>query len=313
MIHDIARRDRGIKKIHTVTFSPKSNDMTCQTTLSCISEVHGRGYFSGEAVTVELRPAPANTGLIFVRSDCHPHVRIPARLDYRVDDLRRTTVARNGIRVEMIEHVMAALVGMQIDNCEVWIDRAEMPAGDGSARAFTHALSTVGTVQQAAPVAYLPLTETVRVGNDEAWIEAGPSTADGLQMRYELDYSHAPAIGRQSFQATVTPQVFAEQISSARSFLLLEEAEWLRSQGLGTHVTHDEILVFDDHGPLENELRFPDECVRHKLLDLIGDLGLCGHRVTGQFTACRSGHQLNAALAHELVLTTQPAVHGRTA
>jgi UDP-3-O-acyl-N-acetylglucosamine deacetylase len=132
-------------------------------------------------------------------------------------------------------------------------------------------------------------------------------------MRYELDYSHAPAIGRQSFQATVTPQVFAEQISSARSFLLLEEAEWLRSQGLGTHVTHDEILVFDDHGPLENELRFPDECVRHKLLDLIGDLGLCGHRVTGQFTACRSGHQLNAALAHELVLTTQPAVHGRTA
>ena len=284
-----------------------TNGMPCQQTLRQAVTVEGRGYFSGEQVTIQLQPATVNTGIVFVRVDCAPKVRIPARVDFRIDDLRRTSIARNGVRVEMIEHVMAALAAMGVDNCEIWIDRPEVPAGDGSARAATAAIVEAGLRPQAAPAKVLQLRETMRVGTDENWIEASPAEDDSWHVRYELDYSHAPAIGRQTFQAAVVPEHFQSEIAPARSFLLLEEAEWLRNQGLGTHVTHQDVLVFDDRGPLENELRFPDECVRHKLLDLIGDLSLCGQRVQGKFVACRSGHQLNGQLARELVAASSAA------
>ena len=271
-----------------------------QQTLKRAVRVVGRGYFTGEEVTVELRPAPAGTGIVFVREDCHPHVRIPARIDYRVDDMRRTTVARGATRVEMIEHAMASLAAMGIDNCELAIDRPEMPAGDGSALDFVLAISRAGIHPLRERADVCVVGSRLRVEREGASLTAEPHPEGRWEVRYDLAYDHAPAIGRQSLTFQVAPQRFACEIAPARSFLLEQEARWLRSQGLGCHVTPQEVLVFADSGPIDNELRFDDECVRHKLLDLIGDLSLCGRRLAGRFHACRSGHQLNGALTVHL-------------
>ncbi len=271
-----------------------------QQTLKRAVRVEGRGYFTGEEVLVELRPAPVGTGIVFVREDCRPHTRIPARIDYRVDDMRRTTVARDGVRVEMIEHAMAALAAFGVDNCELAINCTEMPAGDGSAIDFVHAIHQAGVHTQRALAECLAVDQVIRLEQAGSSLEASPSDHGQWQVSYELEYADTPAIGRQSLAITVGPRCFARDIAPARSFLLEEEANWLRSQGLGTHVTPQEVLVFNEHGPIENELRFADECVRHKLLDLIGDLSLCGKRICGIFRAARSGHQLNGALTAQL-------------
>lgn len=272
-----------------------------QQTLAMAAVIEGRGYFSGEKAVVELRPAPVGTGIVFVRTDCSRPVRIPARVDYRVDDMRRTSLSRDGVRVEMIEHAMAALAALEIDNCEVAVSAEEMPAGDGSASLFVEAIDQAGIRQQDAPAALLEVDRRLRVSHGDSWIEAEPSTTDRWELRYELNYDHAPAIGAQTYSVSLSPDTFRTQLAPARTFLLQQEADWLRAQGLGTHVTHQDLLVFDDHGPVQNRLRFHDECVRHKLMDLIGDLALCGRRLRGSFVAARSGHQLNGALTAKLV------------
>ncbi len=271
-----------------------------QQTLRRAARVTGRGYYTGDEVTVELRPAPAGSGIVFVREDCRPHVRIPARIDYRVDDMRRTSLARGNIRVEMIEHAMASLAALGIDNCELAIDRPELPAGDGSALDFVEAIHSAGVHRQRARAETCVIREPIRVEHGDAWLEAAPHPQGRWELHYQLDYSQTPAIGSQSLSVVVGPRRFACEIAPARSFLLEQEAQWLRSQGLGRHVTPQEILVFGQDGPIDNELRFDDECVRHKLLDLIGDLSLCGRRLSGRFRAARSGHQLNGALTVQI-------------
>jgi UDP-3-O-acyl-N-acetylglucosamine deacetylase len=147
----------------------------------------------------------------------------------------------------------------------------------------------------------LVITDTTRVGNDESWVEARPSKHAGLSIKYKLDYGSDNVIGRQTLEMRVTPETFRSELSSARTFLLQAEADWLRSRGLGSRVTPRDILVFDDRGPIDNELRFENECVRHKTLDLVGDLALAGCSLVGQIIAYRSGHRLNAELVQALL------------
>jgi UDP-3-O-acyl N-acetylglucosamine deacetylase len=263
--------------------------------------VAGFGYWSGRDVTVELRPAPPGSGVVFVRDDLTPPARIAADVRLRIEVPRRTTLVADGVQVEMVEHVLAALHGLAIDNCEVGVNEPELPGLDGSCLPVVEAIVAAGVVNQKAPRRRLVVTDVTRVGNDDSWVEARPTKTSGLTIQYKLDYGPNNPIGKQSIELAVTPQSFQRELASARTFLLAEEAQWLRERGLGTRATSQDLLVFTPDGPIDNPLRFEDECVRHKALDLVGDLALAGCELVGHFIAHKSGHRLNAELVRILL------------
>jgi UDP-3-O-acyl N-acetylglucosamine deacetylase len=277
-----------------------SHSLRQQRTIGSAVTVTGFGYWTGRDVTVEFRPASIDSGVVFVRTDLPRPVRIPATVAHRVEVPRRTSLSCGGASVDMIEHIMAALAGLQIDNCEVHVDRSEMPGCDGSCLAFVDALKSAGVVEQLAVRPRLYVEDVTRVGDETAWVEARPSRIDGFSLKVRLDYGRGP-IGRQSVHFVITPESFCRELAPARTFLTLAEAEWLRKQGLGTRATHKDLLVFGDAGPIDNTLRYEDECVRHKALDLVGDLALSGCDLVGHFVAFCSGHRLNAELVKALL------------
>lgn len=273
-----------------------------QRTISKTTEVTGFGYWSGRDVRVQFRPASPDTGLVFVRDDYERPRRIPVHVNHRVEMPRRTSLAADGATVEMVEHVLAALHGLAIDNCEIWVNAPEMPGCDGSALPFVQALDAVGIAEQVVERSRLIVTEITRVGNQDSWVEARPvPKGKGLALRYKLDYGPNTPIGKQAIDVNVTPQVFRSELASARTFIMEDEARWLKERGLGSRVTPKDLLVFGEEGIVDNELRFENECVRHKTLDLLGDLALAGCELVGQFIAFRSGHRLNAELVKVLL------------
>jgi UDP-3-O-acyl N-acetylglucosamine deacetylase len=276
-----------------------------QYTLAEPVRLAGFGYWTGRDVRVEFRPAAPHTGIVFVRQDLAACPRLPAQVGLRVETPRRTTLAAAGATVEMVEHVLASLAGLHIDNCEVWVDGAEMPGLDGSSLPFVEALTSTARVAQAALRECLVVTRPVRVGNDECWVEAHPDPRGGLTLQYRLDYGPHGPIGQQQIDVSLSPHTFCTELAAARTFLLHEEALWLRQRGLGARVTCSDLLVFDADGVVGNTLRFDNECVRHKTLDLVGDLALAGCDLRGRIVACRSGHRLNAALVRELLAQEQ--------
>jgi UDP-3-O-acyl N-acetylglucosamine deacetylase len=278
-----------------------------QCTVRRPAVVTGVGYWSGAACRVEILPAPAGAGIVFVRGDRDVPVRIAAAVENRVDGPLRTTLASAGVRVEMVEHVLSALAGLGVDCCTVRVSAGELPGLDGSALGFVEAVEAAGIEPLGAPAEPLVVEDTVRIGDDDAWIEASPPRHAGLSVDYELDYGAGP-IGRQALTIQVTPDRYRGELAAARTFVTAAEAERLRAAGLARHVTRHDLLVFGADGPLENPLRWADECVRHKVLDLVGDLSLVGRPLHAHVRARRSGHRLNAALAARLV-----ALEGRRA
>jgi UDP-3-O-acyl N-acetylglucosamine deacetylase len=271
-----------------------------QRTLARPVSVTGFGYYSGRDVRVEFWPAPEFAGVTFVRHDVGPAARIPVDPSLRVDVPRRTTLDWNGIRVEMVEHVLAALAGLGVDNCEVWVDAPEMPGCDGSARPFVEALDAAGIVEQRSSVRQIVVERSVRVGGGDSWVEAQPPRCAGLSVSYELDFGGGNAIGRQTYALDITPYSFRRQLASCRTFIPQEAAQAMVAQGIGQRVTPQDLLIIGPHGPIENTLRFPDECVRHKILDVIGDLALTGCEIIGHVVGYRCGHALHAELARRL-------------
>lgn len=265
----------------------------------------GFGYWSGRDVSLEFRPADVDTGVVFVRRDLDGCPRIPAQIASRVEIPRRTGLRCGTAGVEMIEHVLAALGGLSIDNCEVWVDEAEMPGCDGSAMPFVAALDDAGIVEQDAVRRRRAVRGLIRLGDGQSWIEARPANSVTPVFCYLLDYGPDNPIGRQTFEIALTPDSFRREIAPSRTFVLKAEAEWLQAQGLGQRTTVRDLLVFGPSGPIDNVQRFPDECVRHKLLDMVGDLALAGCDLMGRFTAYRSGHRLNAELVRTLLAETE--------
>jgi UDP-3-O-acyl N-acetylglucosamine deacetylase len=263
--------------------------------------VAGFGYFSGRDARVEFWPAAENSGITFVRHDLGPNARVPAAVSLRIDAPRRTSLELNGVRVEMVEHVLAALAGLGIDNCEVWVDAPEMPGCDGSSLAFVEALDQAGVIDQRRSVRQIAVDRVLRVGDDEAWITASPPRSAGLSVSFELDFGPGNPIGRQRYTLDVAPHSFREELAACRTFIPQEAAEAMLAQGIGQRVTPKDLLIFGPHGPIDNELRFADECVRHKVLDVVGDLALTGCEVVGHIVAYRSGHRLHAELARQLL------------
>jgi UDP-3-O-acyl N-acetylglucosamine deacetylase len=272
-----------------------------QRTLSAPVAIEGFGFWSGRDVRVEFRPAEAHSGIVFVRRDLPRAPRIPALVAHRIETPRRTTLSAGGGSVEMIEHILAALAGLCVDNCEVWVNEAEMPGCDGSSQPFVALLEAAGIVEQEAVRPVLVVRNTTRLGDDDSWVEARPSTTGGMSIKFRLDYGSGNAIGRQTLQLAVTPDSFRRELAASRTFMLEEEAQWLLSRGLGKRATYQNVLVFGKDGPIQNELRYRDECVRHKALDLLGDLALTGCDIVGHIIAHRSGHRLNAELVRALL------------
>lgn len=274
-----------------------------QCTLRVAASVAGRGYWSGRECRVEFRPAPPDSGVVYVRDDLSPPGSVPARIDAVVPASHRTRLASGGVAVELVEHVSSALAGLGIDNCTVGVTAEELPGMDGSSRAYVAAIDAAGRLEQGVPVRPWVVASPLRVGNDSAWIEAGPPRFPGLSVEYHLDYGPGP-IGRQTLALDVTPEAYRREIAAARTFLSLEDAMRLRAAGLGTTVSPADLVLFGPDGPEGTSLRWPDECVRHKILDVIGDLALAGRPLHAHVRAHRSGHALNADLIRTLGLRT---------
>jgi UDP-3-O-acyl N-acetylglucosamine deacetylase len=260
----------------------------------------GVGFLTGAVVRLRFVPAPPNTGVVFVRTDLRPSVSIAARLNQVTDTHRRTTLGRAPAHVSLVEHVLAALAGLRIDNCFIELNAPEPPGLDGSARRFVEALRRSGAMLQPARRAAWYVDAPLVVAHNGATLTLYPPTADELKISYALDYGARSPIDRQFCTKIITPETFANEIASCRTFILESEAAELRRQGLGSRTTTADLLVFGKRGPVDNQLRFANEPARHKILDLIGDLALFGHDLRGHVVAYRSGHPLNIELARVL-------------
>lgn len=268
-----------------------------QRTLADAVPICGRGLVTGRPIRLRLLPARPDTGLIFHRVDLAHRPTIPALAEGVTGTARRTTIGSPLSQVTLTEHILAALAGMRIDNCILELDGPEPPSIDGSALAFVQAIESVGAVTQSARRPILTPTEplTVRAGN--AAIVLHPSEEPGLKISYLLDYGLGSPIPPQVSTWEIDPQTFRHQLAPCRTFVLDREAQELLRQGVGRHLTHSELLVFDDRGVKGNTLRFADEPARHKILDLVGDLALSGVDLAGHAVAVRSGHPLNVEMS----------------
>lgn len=271
-----------------------------QKTIAHVARVSGRGYWSGQAVSLTLQPAPPNTGIVFRRNDLPGRPEVPALACYRIDTNLRTKLSKGAASVEMVEHVMSALYGMGIDNCIVESDACEMPGLDGSAVAIALAIDQAGTKSQAFPIHEYCVEEVFRIVEDQAEIVAMPSQQPGLSLLYQLDYGPKSPIPSSTSAFALDAEEYLHNIAPARTFLPESDAKELQRLGVAQHVTYRDLVVFGNQGPIDNSLRFPDECSRHKLLDLVGDLALCGVRLRGTIIARRSGHNLNGRLAEQM-------------
>ena len=245
-----------------------------------------------------LSPARA---VVFERVDLPDRPSVPARIDRVVPAERRTTIRQGDATVEMTEHVLAALAGLRVDNCVIQIDAPECPGCDGSSRAFVEALEQAGIVEQDRMRQVLELESSVVVREEHTALAANPGSSGALTLAYHLDYGPDAPIHAHSYCVGLSPETFKQQLASSRTFVTESEANALRASGIGLRTTAADLLIFGRDGPIGNSLRFPDECARHKVLDLLGDLALLGFDLEGLVVAHRSGHQTNHALARRLI------------
>jgi UDP-3-O-acyl N-acetylglucosamine deacetylase len=266
------------------------------------AEVRGVGFLTGATVRLRFLPAPPGSGVLFARTDLRPRVHLPAHISQVTGTQRRTTLGHAPGQVGLVEHVLAALAGLRIDNCVVELNAPEPPGLDGSARHFVAALLEAGIERQAAtrPVCCVDQSVVLTSGNATLALHPATSEKPDLVISYFLDYGPHSPIARQVHTQTITPSSFAQFLAPCRTFILESEAAELRRQGLGARTTTADLLVFGSHGPIDNELRFADEPARHKVLDLVGDLSLLGADLCGHVVACRSGHPLNIELVRTL-------------
>ncbi|MFH0813497.1 MAG: UDP-3-O-acyl-N-acetylglucosamine deacetylase [Pseudomonadota bacterium] len=265
--------------------------MPYQRTLKHEISFNGIGLHVGKKVNLTLKPAPPNTGIVFRRLDIPRSEPTRAILANVTDGKLATTIGENGTGINTVEHLLAALTGLGIDNALIELDASEIPIMDGSAEPFVKSFKAARFKFQNALKKFVVIKEPIKISCEDKYIEAYPS--DRLIIECTIDYDH-PMIKKQSFAFDFSYTRFIKEISSARTFCLLEEVETLRANGFAQGGSLDNAVVIDKNGVLNPEgLRFPDEFVRHKILDLIGDLSLLGHPIIGYIKAYKSGHFLN--------------------
>lgn len=270
-----------------------------QQTIQKTTTISGIGLHSGQNITMEVQPAPANHGIIFVRTDMPHQPKIPASLSSLHHRMRCTALMANGGEVHTTEHFLATCLAMQLHNLLVNISGPEVPGMDGSALPFYQILQEAGKHIQSETAKIMVIKEAIQVQDKKASLQAIPHPT-GLVLAYHLVYD-LPGFPEQNVRFEINEENFAKEIAPARTFALKQEVDALLKLGLGKGANLQNTLILDDHGQIiSNQLRFPDEFARHKLLDLLGDLALSGYFIQGEIQGERSGHELNAVLARAI-------------
>lgn len=309
---------------------------TMQNTIAKPASFHGLSLFHGYPVSATVLPADENSGIVFRRTDLDGTADIPARTDFLKKVPRRTVIGHDDtVIVETIEHLMAALAGLNIDNAIVELDAPEVPSFDGSCIHFCDGILDSGIVQQNAPAVTHRIRSTVTLptadgvkqksvtldrssakspsSDTQNTIQIRPGLPSVYQVSYHLDYGAGSPLAQQSATAQLTPEFFYAEIAKARTFVLESEIKALKSMGYGQHLTPQDLVVVTESGVLDNQLHWDNEAARHKILDCVGDFALSGCRVTGTFEAHQSGHSLNHEVAGRIASELNSATSKRSA
>jgi UDP-3-O-[3-hydroxymyristoyl] N-acetylglucosamine deacetylase/3-hydroxyacyl-[acyl-carrier-protein] dehydratase len=269
-----------------------------QRTLQQSVELEGVGLFTGQRAHVRLRQAAPETGIVFNRLDLPGKPRIEVGPDSVHEGFRNVVLKSDQGEVQTVEHVLSALYGMGLDNVEIDLTGPELPVGDGSSRVYVDLLQKAGAVDQSEPKKEFVIKEPVSVVDGAASLIALPSD-EGLSISCTIDYSNQ-IIGKQHYSLNLTDRSYVEEIAPARTFCLRSEAEEILRKGLGTGATPQNTIVVDESNIVETQLRYRDEFVRHKILDLIGDLATLGTTLRGHVVAIKTGHRENIKLIRKL-------------
>lgn len=275
--------------------------MIKQRTLKNKIQATGVGIHTGETVYLTLHPAPVNTGIIFRRTDLKPIVEIPAKSEFVGETNMSTALAKGGVKVSTVEHLLSALAGLAIDNCYIDVTAAEVPIMDGSASPFVFLIQSAGIEEQNEAKVFIKIKRTVRVKADDKTAAFKPH--DGFKVSFTIDFDHpvfrtVPQTSTLDFSNTS----YVKQVSRARTFGFLSDYEKLREMNLALGGSMDNAVIIDDYRVMNDDgLRYEDEFVKHKILDAVGDVYLLGHNVIGAFEGYKSGHALNNELLKALL------------
>ena len=275
--------------------------MIRQRTLKNVIRATGVGLHTGKKVFLTLRPAAVNSGINFRRVDLDPAIEIPANPEFVGDTSLSTTLVKDNVRISTVEHLLSALAGFGIDNAYIDLSADEVPIMDGSAGPFVFLIQSAGVEEQNAAKKFLKIKQKVRVEHEGKWAMFEPF--DGFKVGFTIEFDH-PAFNDKNCQAEIdfSTTSFVKEVSRARTFGFMRDVELLRENNLALGGSLDNAVVVDDYRILnEDGLRYEDECVKHKILDAIGDLYLLGHSLIGSFEGFKSGHALNNALLRELM------------
>lgn len=272
--------------------------MINQQTLSKTISFRGIGLHSGSKVNVRVKPADENQGILFRRVDLCGHTEVPADLDHVKDVNFSITLGTNGLVIKTVEHLLASMAGLGIDNATVEVDGPEVPGMDGSAMPFVGMLREAGVIRQSKPRYFIKVTKPIEVVMDGRFTILLPYPEQ--KISYTIGFDH-PLLNRQYISFAMNETYFAEQIASARTFGFLKDAEKMKKMGLAKGVSLDNSIVIGEKRVLNDKLRYKDEFVRHKALDFIGDISLVGKPIIGHLIALKSGHQMNTQLCKKVL------------
>jgi UDP-3-O-[3-hydroxymyristoyl] N-acetylglucosamine deacetylase len=289
--------------------------MIWQKTIARPVTVTDIGLHSGQPVTMSMYPAAANQGLKFIRTDLPGQPMVRAHFSRVVDTTRATTLGEGDATLATVEHVLSAFYGLGIDNAVIEVDGPEVPIMDGSAKPFVDLLMKAGASTLPWPRAYLLVNKQVELSNGDGWIRVMPGQP---RVMYAIDFPH-PLIRRQRFSVPLDSDHFRREIAPARTFGFLKEVQFLKSRGLARGGSLENALVLDDAGVLNpGGLRYPEEFVRHKILDVLGDLALLGMPIIGRLEVSRGSHELHQQFVQHLIHQEHawrlwvPPIHNRT-
>jgi UDP-3-O-[3-hydroxymyristoyl] N-acetylglucosamine deacetylase len=277
--------------------------MIRQRTLKNVIRATGVGLHTGKKVFLTLRPAAVNTGIIFRRVDVTPAVEIKAKPENVGDTNLSTTLVKDNVRISTVEHLLSALAGFGIDNAYIDLSADEVPIMDGSAGPFVFLVQSSGVEEQSETKRFLRIKKKVKVEDGDKWAMFEPF--NGFKVGFSIEFDH-PAFNEKNCRAEIdfSTTSFVKEVSRARTFGFMRDVELLRENNLALGGSLDNAVVVDDYRVLnEDGLRYEDECVKHKILDAIGDLYLLGHSLIGSFQGYKSGHELNNHLLKKLLAT----------
>lgn len=275
--------------------------MIRQRTLKNIIRATGIGLHTGKKVYLILKPAPVDTGIVFIRTDINDQVEVSARPDNVSDTRLSTTLERDGVKISTVEHLMSAFAGLGIDNAYVELSAPEVPIMDGSAGPFVFLLQSAGISEQSKLKQFIRIKKPCVVQDDDKWVKFEPF--NGFKVSFAIDFDH-PILQNSIQTASVdfSTTSFVKEVSRARTFGFMDDLEALRNAGMAQGGSFDNVIVMDSFHILNDDgLRYEDEFVKHKVLDAIGDLYLLGHPLIGEFSAYKSGHALNNRLLRQLM------------